>query len=223
MPLTPAKATHITRKLDKLFLQRSQTVTLYHDAGVVTTVQGIFRIAQTGADMPHVEAADAMCLVQARDVSLQTLRATYIVAPQAGSVANVLSATYAIVGIIPRGLLTNPDRYYLYLERSLSVNLALKNPDGSLVQLTVWGVVHPLADGDPTLAKEANDAVLYLNYPQITLAQLRSCVWVSLQQNQPPGDSAAGDIASRYLISSIAAERIPENVDRWVVTLDRQR
>jgi len=223
MPITNAKAKHITAKIDKLFLGRSQAVTLYHDAGVATVVQGIFRIGQTGADLPHVEAVDAILLVQARDVSLAMLRATYIVVPQAYSVAAQLAPTYAIVGIIPRGLLGQPDRFYLYLERSTNIGMVLKNPDNSVTAINLWGVVHALEDGDPTLSKEANDAILYLNHQQLTLQQIRSCIYLAIGQNVPPDADAAAEIASRYLISSVTAERIPENVDRWVLTLDRQR
>jgi len=114
MPLTTAKARHITARIDRLFAGRSQAVSLTYGPGTVRTIQGIFRIAQTGAELVGVEHADAVLLIQARDIDFPTLRSVSLVKPTAATTQDPIATTYAITGIITNipyhlALLEEPD------------------------------------------------------------------------------------------------------------------
>ncbi|MGI8825265.1 MAG: hypothetical protein ACR2JC_06440 [Chloroflexota bacterium] len=106
----------------------------------------------------------------------------------------------------------------LFLQRAQPVTLTLLAPGGATSTLTINAIFRLEQDADPTLGKEIVDAIMLCRTADVTLAQLRSCIYV-----QPAANSAAALLASKYLITSILPKGILPGGDRYIVSLDRQR
>lgn len=110
--------------------------------------------------------------------------------------------------------------------RTQPIAWVLKNADGSTtthVIDTLWG---PAQDADPTLGTPqsgtlavgtADDILASVNGTDLSLAQLRSCIYAT------PQSPLADEPASRYLITTITPKGMMAGGDRYVVTLTRQR
>lgn len=110
--------------------------------------------------------------------------------------------------------------------RAQQVNLTLKNGDGSTSVLQVSGILRPSQDADPafdpgspTAAPPHDaDAVLLVAMADVSLVQMRSCIYVE------PGQHGIGaEPAQRYIPTSIAIKGLAPGGNRMIVTLERQR
>lgn len=110
--------------------------------------------------------------------------------------------------------------------RSQLVNLTLKNGDGTTTVLAVNGVLRPNQDADPSfdpgsptaLSPHTADAVLLVALADVSLSQMRSCIYLELAAH-----GTGAEPAQRYLATSIAIKGIGPGGDRMIVTLERQR
>jgi hypothetical protein len=112
------------------------------------------------------------------------------------------------------------------LFRQQAVTLTLRQSGGGTTTLGVNCVFKPLADLDPAFdpvgagisdIKGADAYAMFLE-TDVTLAQLRSCLYLTI--NSPVGSDL---VASRYIPTSIAAKGLPAGGDRYLVTFERQR
>lgn len=88
--------------------------------------------------------------------------------------------------------------------------------------LTVDAVWHVNDDADPAYSETAGrrplpDILAMVNAADITLAQLRSCLYAA------PQSLLANEPATRYLITAIQPKGTMAGGDRYMLTLARQR
>lgn len=109
--------------------------------------------------------------------------------------------------------------------RSQTVNLTLRNADGTTSVLAVPAVWKPVWDSDPTRdgatvhpaeIGTANDIVAWFRTTDVTLVQLRSCIYAS------PASPGPGETSPRYTLVSIEARGIPPGGDRFVTEWVRE-
>lgn len=108
--------------------------------------------------------------------------------------------------------------------RTQLIDLTLKNPDGTTWTLSVNAIWKPDHDVDPVLsaigpraASVADDIVSVFLQSDVTLAQLRACIYA--QPHTPIG----AEIANRYILMSITPKGLLPGGDRFVCTWTRQR
>src|SRR5579859_358617 len=113
----------------------------------------------------------------------------------------------------------------LFDQRAQQVTLTLKNADGSTTTLTINGIFRLGADFDPTMdlaphgsELKGADAILMVHEADVTYAQIRACIYVTV--TTPAGADA---MASRYIVTSIEPKGMGPGGDRYILSLDRQR
>lgn len=105
----------------------------------------------------------------------------------------------------------------VFQDRTQSIALHCKQPDGSLMTVTKTGIWRVLSDADPVMGARGNDALAMFKSTDVTLTQLRSVAYAHPTTPQGP------EPATRYTITSIAPRGFPVGEDRIFVSFKRQR
>jgi hypothetical protein len=112
----------------------------------------------------------------------------------------------------------------IWQNRTIQMRLVLRQPDGGTVTLTVNGIFKLIQDEDPTIFVQQGldsihnaDAVALLKTDDITLSQIRGCMYLE------PQTTWGSSIVTRYLVTGVAMKGMLPGGDRYVLSLDRQR
>jgi hypothetical protein len=103
-------------------------------------------------------------------------------------------------------------------ERSQSITLVCKNPDGSTSTIQRTGIWRVVQDADPAIAGQVNSADVLAMFLEsdVSLATLRSVIYAY------PTTPTGADPAERYTITSLAPRGFPVGADRIFISLRRQ-
>jgi len=113
----------------------------------------------------------------------------------------------------------------VFAGRSQSVILTLRTGAGGTTTLTVNAVWRVMGDMDPTLSQTVADIETRATSPDViaeflesdvTLAQLRSCISITLAAG------VGAQPAQKYIIAAIDVRGMPPGGDRYIVNCMRQ-
>jgi hypothetical protein len=113
--------------------------------------------------------------------------------------------------------------------RTQQITLVLRNPDGTTQTIQKPAIWRQAQDADPTLNPPSGsvpgsphtggveDIVSLFNQTDISLSQLRSCIYAY------PTSPLSSEPANRYLLTSVTPKGMQPGGDRFIVTWTRQR
>lgn len=113
----------------------------------------------------------------------------------------------------------------VFAGRSQAVVLTLRTPAGGTTTLTVQGVFRVMGDMDPTLHQLSADNETRATMPDViaqfleadvTLAQLRSCIYLTLAAG------VGAQPAQKYVIAAIDVRGMTPGGDRFICDCMRQ-
>jgi hypothetical protein len=115
--------------------------------------------------------------------------------------------------------------------RTQPVVLTLRTPQGGTTTITVNGIWRVQADFDPAYEGPTNaithlgtepDIVAQFSMADVTLHQLKACIWAQLLPNQDGSPLGGAQPATRYTLTDIETAGIPPGGDRFITRWTRQ-